>query len=154
MADRPEKLTKLLDLLGTVHDRGDRIRMLIDIADRFKGVPEHIATRPYPEERKTPACESEAYMFAEELSDMTLKFHFAVENPQGISARAMAVILDEALSGAPPEQVARVSGEIVYDIFGRELSMGKNIGLISMVSMVTNSAKRCLSTRPPLLPRV
>ena len=70
MADRPEKLTELLDLLGTFHDRADRIQTLIDTADRFKGVPEHIATRPYPEERKTPACESDAYVFAEELSDI------------------------------------------------------------------------------------
>ena len=143
----PARLTQLLDLFGTLHDRGERIQMLIDLADRFKGVPEHVATRPYPEERKTPACESEVYVFAEELPDRTLKFHFAVENPQGISAMALAVILDESLSGAPPEEVARVSGEIVYDIFGLELSMGKNMGLMSMVSMVTNSAKRYLKTR-------
>ena len=89
--------------------------MLISVADRFQDVPERIATRPFPEEHKVPACESQAYVWAEPLGDGTLKFHFAVENPQGISAKAMAVILDEALSGEPPEEVARVSGEVVYE---------------------------------------
>jgi cysteine desulfuration protein SufE len=151
--DRPERLTRLLDLLRTLDDRADRIQALIDFADRFKGVPERIASRPYPEERKTPACESEVYAFTEELPDKTLKLHFAVENAQGITAMALAVILDETLSGAPLEQVARVSGDIVYEIFGRELSMGKNMGLMGMVSMVTHSAKRHLATWAPVRPQ-
>jgi cysteine desulfuration protein SufE len=70
-----------------------------------------------------------------------------VENPQGISAKAMAVILDETLSGAPPEQVAEVSPEIVYQVFGRELSMGKSMGLMSMVGMVSALAKRHAEAR-------
>ena len=41
----------------------------------------------------------------------------------------MAVILGDALSGAPPEQVAEVPQDIVYQVFGRELSMGKSMGL-------------------------
>src|SRR4030095_4127649 len=54
----------------------------------------------------------------------------------------MAVILDETLSGAPPEQVAEVPQDIVYRVFGRELSMGKSMGLMSMVGMVANMAKK------------
>jgi cysteine desulfuration protein SufE len=138
----PEKLTQTLEMLEMVPDRNERIQLLIDIADRFKEVPPQIAQRPFPPEHQVPACESQAYVFEEERPDGTLDFHFAVENPQGISAKAMAVILDDTLSGAPPEQVAEVPQDIVYTVFGRELSMGKSMGLMSMVGMVANLAKK------------
>jgi len=138
----PEKLTQTLEMLELVPDRSERIQLLIDIAGRFEDVPPRISRRPFPKEHQVPACESEAYVFGEERPDGTLDFHFAVENPQGISAKAMAVLLDETLSGAPPEQVAEVPQDIVYKVFGRELSMGKSMGLMSMVGMVAALAKR------------
>jgi cysteine desulfuration protein SufE len=138
----PEKLTQTLEMLELVPDRSERIQLLIDIAGRFEDVPPRISRRPFPKEHQVPACESEAYVFDEERPDGTLDFHFAVENPQGISAKAMAVLLDETLSGAPPEQVAEVPQDIVYKVFGRELSMGKSMGLMSMVGMVAALAKR------------
>lgn len=147
MPDYPEKLQEAIDLLGLLPDRGDRIQLLIDYADRFREVPERIAHRPYSEEHQVPACESEAYVWAEERPDGTLQFHFAVENPQGLSAKSLAVILGEALSGAPPEEVARVPREVIYDLFGRELSMGKSMGLMGMVSMVQTSARKLLERR-------
>jgi hypothetical protein len=70
--------------------------------------------------------------------------HFAVE-PAGISAKSLAVILGETLSGAPIEEVAEVPGDIVYRLFGRELSMGKSMGLMGMISMVTKLAKKSLT---------
>ena len=138
----PEKLTQTLEMLEMVPDRSERIQLLIDIADRFEDVPPRISRRPFPKEHQVPACESEAYVFGEERPDGTLDFHFAVENPQGVSAKAMAVLLDETLSGAPPAQVAEVPQDIVYKVFGRELSMGKSMGLMSMVGMVAALAKR------------
>jgi cysteine desulfuration protein SufE len=125
-----------------VSDRGERIQLLIDTAGRFQEVPPRLARRPFAEEHRVPACESEAYVFSEERPDGSLDYHFAVENPQGISAKAMAVILGEALSGAPPEQVAEVPQDVVYQVFGRELSMGKSMGLMGMVGMVSALAKR------------
>ncbi|HEV2844324.1 MAG TPA: SufE family protein [Thermoanaerobaculia bacterium] len=145
----PEKLNDTLEMLAMVPDRSERIQLLIDVANRFQEVPPGVARRPFPKETQVPACESEAYVFTEERPDGTLDFHFAVENPQGISAKAMAVILDETLSGAPPEQVAEVSPEIVYQVFGRELSMGKSMGLMSMVGMVSALAKRYAEARKP-----
>jgi cysteine desulfuration protein SufE len=141
----PRKLSDLLEALRLVPDRGERIQMLIGIAGRFKRVPASIASPPFPEEHRVPGCESQAYVWAEELPDGTLRFHFAVENPQGISAMATSVILGETLSGAPPEEVARVPREIVYEIFGDELSMGKSMGLMGIVSMVVNFSKRRLA---------
>jgi cysteine desulfuration protein SufE len=138
----PEKLTNTLEALDLIPDRNERIQMLIDIAGRFKEVPPRIARRPFPKEAQVPACESEAYVFTEERPDGTLDYHFAVENPQGISAKAMAVLLDDTLSGAPPGEVAQVPQDIVYRLFGRELSMGKSMGLMSMVGMVAALARR------------
>lgn len=142
MPEIPEKLSHTLDTLSLVSDRSERIQLLIDIAGRYREVPPRIAQRPFPEEHRVPACESEAYVWGEPRPDGTLDYHFAVENPQGISARAMAVLLGDALSGAPPEQVAAVPQDIVYRVFGNELSMGKSMGLMGMVSMVTNLAKK------------
>ena len=138
----PEKLGEIVDTLALVPDRADRIQLLIDIAERFREVPPRIAVRPFAEENKVPACESQAYVWAERRPDGRLDFHFAVENPQGISAKALAVILDEGLSGAPLAEVAQVPQDVVYRLFGDELSMGKSMGLMAMVSMVRNAARQ------------
>lgn len=143
-AKYPEKLADLVDTLALV-DRAERIQALIDIAKGFEPVPPEIAERPFGDEHKVPACESEAYVWAVRRDDGTLKFHFAVENPQGISAMAMATILDDTLSGEDPAVVARIPRDVVYEIFGRELSMGKSMGLMGMVAMVTKSAERLAS---------
>jgi cysteine desulfuration protein SufE len=143
----PSRLQETVDLLSDL-DRMERIDVLIGIADRFREVPEEIAHRPYGDEHKVPACESEAYLWAVRRDDGTLDFHFAVENPQGISAKAMAVILTEGLSGAPLGEAAGLDGEVVYRIFGRELSMGKSMGLMGMVDMVRHSAKRAAEAGP------
>ena len=144
----PDKLTQTLDMLAMVPDRNERIQLLIDLAGRFREVPPHVARRPFPPESLVPACESQAHVFTEERPDGTLDFHFAVENPQGISAKAMAVILEDALSGQPPEQVAEVPQDVVYQVFGKELSMGKSMGLMSMVGMVSNLAKKKAEQAP------
>jgi cysteine desulfuration protein SufE len=142
MPEIPAKLASTLETLDLITDRSERIQLLIDIAERFRDVPPRIAERPFPEECRVPACESEAYVWGEPRPDGTLDFHFAVENPQGISARAMAVILGDTLSGAPLDQVAAVPQDIVYRVFGRELSMGKSMGLMGMVSMINSLARR------------
>ena len=144
-------LDRLLDHLRLIEDRGERIELLIETADRFRGVPETIATRPYPRERLVPGCESEAYFWAEELNPPNgpFRIHFAVENPQGISARAMAVILDEGLSGRPLAELIDLSTDLPMEIFGKELSLGKNMGLAGMVGMVRLTAgRRMRATRP------
>lgn len=147
MPEVPEKLARTLDALAMVPDRSERIQLLIDLADRFEEVPPRIAKRPYSTLNQVPACESQAYFFDERRPDGTLNYHFAVDNPQGISAKALAVILDETLSGAPPEEVAALPQDIVYQIFGHELSMGKSMGLMGMVTMVKLAAKRAADAR-------
>ncbi len=147
MADLPPKLEEMLAMLDLVTDRAERIQLLIDLADRFEEVPPRIARRPFGSDHLVPACESEAYVWGEARPDGNLDFHFAVENPQGISAKSLAVILDEGLSGASLAEAAAVPQDLVYRVFGRELSMGKSMGLMGMVSMVSALAKQRLAAR-------
>lgn len=125
-------------------DRALRAEMLIEYADRFREVPSSVAVRPFPELARAPRCESEAYVFTTERGDGTLDFHFAVENPQGLSAKAWAVILAETLSGAPLDEVALTPPEALYRIFGRDLSMGKGQGMLGMLELVQHAARRRL----------
>lgn len=144
MASLPTRLEGFLANLDLLTDRADRIEALIDIAERFHEVSPEVARRPFPEANRVPACESEAFAFVTDRPDGTLALHFAVENPQGISAKALAVILAEGLDGETPAAVAAVPREIVYRIFGRELSMGKSMGLTGMVGLVQSFAHRRL----------
>ncbi len=141
----PDKLDQLISLLESM-EREDRIQMLIDVAERFQPVPPRIAQRPFPAERRVPGCESEAYVWSEPRPGGTLVYHFAVENPQGISAMALAEILRDSLSGAPLPEVAAVPADIIYRIFGRELSMGKSLGLMGIVNMVRAAAQQQLQS--------
>jgi cysteine desulfuration protein SufE len=128
-------------------DRGLRAEMLIEYADQFEEVAPAIAARPFPEVNRAPRCESEAYVFATERPDGTLDFHFAVENPQGLSAKAWAVILRDTCSGQPLEQVAAAPQDAIFRIFGRDLSMGKGQGLIGMMELVQHAARSRLDGR-------
>ncbi len=146
MSSLPEPLERKLAALDLLEDRADRIEALISIADRFREVPPEVARRPFPEEARVPACESEAFVWSTERPDGTMALHFAVENPQGISAKALAALLEQTLSGLPPDEVTRVSPDVVYRIFGRELSMGKSMGLTALVDMVRRHAERRAQT--------
>ncbi|NIR50392.1 SufE family protein [candidate division KSB1 bacterium] len=148
MTDLPEKLAGTISNFETVDDPDFRSTMLIDYADRFQEVPERISTRPFPKDRQVPFCESEAYVWLEPLPDKKVKLHFAVENPSGISAKALAAVLDQTLSGLPPEEIAKVSPEIVYKLFGRNISMGKGQGLTALVTMVKTEAQKLASGSP------
>jgi cysteine desulfuration protein SufE len=140
----PQKLKEFLEKFLSIKDESQRIEILVDFADKFKNPPRNIAEPPYSSLYKVPFCESGAYVWTIMQNDNTPKFYFAVENPQGISAKALAVILDRTLSGQPPEQILKIDPDIVYNIFGKELSMGKNLGLTGMVLTLQNELKNLL----------
>jgi len=141
-----DKLHALLEAFDEFPDPADRTDMLLSYADQFKDVPPEVARRPFAERHKVPQCESDAYAWAMARPDGTLKLHFAVENPSGISARALATILDRTLSGLPAGEIATVSSDIVERIFRRNISMGKGMGLMSMVDAVRALARRAAAT--------
>lgn len=122
-------------------DPADRTSMLLSYADQFKEVPPSVATRPFARSHQVPQCESDAYVWAQKMPDGTLKLYFAVENPSGISAKALAAILDRTLSGLPAADIATITPDIVEKIFRQNISMGKGMGLMSMVDAVRALAK-------------
>ena len=135
------KLQALLDLFAEYAGPAERTELLLEYAGKFKDVPPAVAARPFDQSALVPHCESEAYVWAVPDADGTLKLHFAVENPSGISAKALAAILDRTLSGLPAEEIAKVDPEIVEKIFRQNISMGKGMGLMSMVQRVAQLAK-------------
>jgi len=139
MDSGPKKLQEIVAEL--VEDEELKPDLLIEFAENFETVPERIAKRPYPKEALVPGCESEAYAFAEPEGD-GLKFYFAIENPQGISAKSFAAILDEGCSGQPLEAIDAIPADMVYEVFGRNLSMGKGQGLMGMINMLKHLAKQ------------
>lgn len=136
----PEKLQELVDTFQ-MFDPADRTSLLLSYADQFKDVPPTVATRPFSKSHQIPQCESDAYAWAQKMPDGTLKLYFAVENPSGVSAKALATILDKTLSGLPASEIATITPDIVEQIFRQNISMGKGMGLMSMVEAVRALAR-------------
>ena len=136
----PDRLQEVIDTFE-LFDPADRTNMLLSYADQFRDVPPDIATRPFPKSHQVPHCEADAYVWGVRQPDGTLDLHFAVENPSGISARALAVILQKTLSGLPASDIASVDASIVERLFRQNISMGKGMGLMSMVQAVQTIAK-------------
>ena len=139
----PPKLQAVIDMFA-MFDIPERTNMLLSYADQFREVPPDVASRPFPKKHQVPQCESDAYAWAMKNPDGTLKLWFAVENPSGVSAKALAAILDKTLSGLTPEEIAQVDTAIIEKLFRQNISMGKGMGLMSMVQAVralANAAK-------------
>lgn len=147
MSDYPKKLEDFVETLSLLSDKQERRDILVDYAEKFKEVPSEISVRPFPEENKVPFCESGAYVWTLPQDDGTLKLFFAVENPQGISAKVLCAILASTLSGEKPEDIIKIDEDLVYKIFGESLSMGKNMGLTGIVQRIVRDAKKYLGNK-------
>ncbi len=128
-----ERLDDLYSTLEMFSDPSARAELLISLADQFVEVPPDVAARPFPKSHQVPHCESEAYVWANLTPDRRLALHFAVENPSGISAKALAVVLKQVYDGQPPEDLLALDPGIVEMVFRQNISMGKGLGLKSMV---------------------
>ncbi|MCF8243334.1 MAG: SufE family protein [Melioribacteraceae bacterium] len=141
----PEKIMEVLNTIDLLPDQNDRINYLIEIAEKFEQVPNRIAEKPYEMKNRVEYCESEAYVWVVESEEGGFDLYFAVENPHGVSAKALAVILKEGLSGKSAEEILKVDPDIVLKIFGSSLSMGKNLGLTGIVRKVHQLVKEKVS---------
>ena len=131
-----------MEVFKDIEDRNERAEMLVYYADKYEEVSAKIATRPYPEDKKVPYCESQAYVWVENPEGDILNFHFAIENPHGISAKALASILKNMVSGSSAKEVLDISPDIVYTIFGNDLGMVRAEGLRGMVKMIRAYAQQ------------
>ena len=143
----PGKLQQVLDTFEMFPDHADRTNMLLSYADQFREVPPAVARRPFDRTHQVPQCESDAYVWAMKKPDGTLDLHFAVENPSGVSAKALAAILQRSLSGLPAAEIAQIDASIVERIFRQNISMGKGMGLMSMVEAVRTLARKAAAAR-------
>ncbi len=144
----PSSLQSVLEDFRNCDSVETKMQLLIEYAEQFHPPDAAVAARPYPASHKVPACESEAYLFTAATSTTggqpALQFKFAVENPQGISAKALGAILESTLSGEPLEQVVAISEDLVYEFFGQSISMGKGLGLMGMVQMARAEARKAM----------
>jgi cysteine desulfuration protein SufE len=145
----PSSLQAVLDTFDMFPDQSDRTNLLLGYADQFREVPPEIATRPFDKSHQVPQCESDAYVWALKKPDGTMDLYFAVENPSGVSAKALAAILQRSLSGLPPDVVATIDPSIVERLFRQNISMGKGVGLMSMVDAVRTLARKAGETPFP-----
>ena len=142
---------KLQDLIETfeMFDPADRTSMLLSYSDQFRDVPPEVAVRPFDKSRQVPHCESDAYVWGIRRPDGRVDLYFAVESPSGVSARALSVILQKTISGLPASEIATVDASIVERIFRQNISMGKGLGLMSMVQAVQAIAKAAAAQDTP-----
>lgn len=122
---------KLAEIVGefALYDRTDRLNALIEMGEKFVNPLADVV--PREPGRRVPGCESEVYVRWDSAAESRLKF--AVDNPQGISAMAMAEILRLGTDGAPEAAILAIPDHLAESFFGRELSMGKSMGLANMV---------------------
>ncbi len=135
----PQAIQEIVDLLRALDDRTERIQVLVSLAERFRDVSPETAIRPFEESRRVPGCESDAFVWVKAVGD-NMFVEFAVENPQGVSAKALATVLKLGLDGQPIEAADQLDDELVFTLFGSGLSMGKNLGLTNMVRAVRHQA--------------
>lgn len=138
----PQSLADLLEQIEGASDYDEKCDLLIEFAGDFKPFAEGKYVFPYDKRHQVPGCESEVYLWVEKKTSGGFNFDVAVENPQGISAKALAQILIESLSSCSAEQIALVPEEIVYRIFGEGLSMGKGQGLMGMIRLLKQLVKQ------------
>lgn len=142
-----ERLAELYETLEMFADPSARAELLISFADRFADVPPDVATRPFPKSHQVPQCESEAYVWVRLTPTGHVQLDFAVENRSGISAKALAVILQQVYNGQPPEDLLTLDPDIVEKVFRQNISMGKGLGLQSMVLAVQALARDAIKGR-------
>lgn len=128
-----ERLNELYETLDMFAEPSERADLLISFADRFKEVAPEVSERPFPRSHQVPQCESEAYVWVRLDDARTLALDFAVENRSGVSAKALAVILQQVYNGQPPADLLALETDIVERVFRQNISMGKGLGLKSMV---------------------
>ena len=140
MGTSPAKLELLIADIESVDDRMVRAEILTELGNSYQEVPAAVAHRPFSQEHKVTACQSDAYVWVV-MSDQGLCFpYFAVENPQGLSAKALASLLTQGCSGVTAQEISAVSDGIVARVFGSTISMGKAEGLMNMVRLMRRLA--------------
>ena len=138
----PSELQEILALVEGANDYEEKCDLLIEFAGTFKPCDPNKYSYPYNKDHQVPGCESEVYLWVNKRDGGTFTFDVIVENPQGISAKALAQILIEGLRNSSADEIQAVPEDIVYRIFGSSLSMGKGQGLMGMIRLLKHLVKQ------------
>jgi sulfur transfer protein SufE len=138
----PSELQDILALVEGTQDYEEKCDLLIEFAGSFKPCDPNKYTYPYDKNHQVPGCESEVYLWVNKNAEGAFSFDVIVENPQGISAKALAQILIEGLRSANADAIQAIPEDTVYRIFGTSLSMGKGQGLMGMIRLLKHLVKQ------------
>lgn len=144
MKKYPIEIQEILDTINLFDTVQDKIDVLVNYAESFTEVPKSIAAHPFPQTNKVEYCESEAYVWVIKLDEGKFELYFAVDNPGGISAKALCSILQKTLSGKDAMTILSVNSDLVFELFGTKISMGKNLGLTGIIRMIHSQVKKML----------
>jgi cysteine desulfuration protein SufE len=133
----PQPIQEFVENLSFIDDRAERIQVLIELSRSYKPAKQE---KPYPAENRVPGCESEVYTWVTLSSENNLNLEIAVDNPQGISAMSLAALIASGLQNQSPTLANQLDEDIVYALFGKELSMGKSMGLTNLVRQIKAQA--------------
>ncbi len=133
MTSSLRELENILAILDLCEDQQSRINYLIDLAAKFKPVPENIAKRPFDRNHLVKHCDSQVYVWVEKSENGKYNPYFAVENPNGIASKALAAILQLTLTGKTAKDYLEVKTSLVDKVFGEQLSTGKHLGLTEII---------------------
>jgi cysteine desulfuration protein SufE len=133
----PQPIQEFVENLSFIDDRAERIQVLIELSRSYKPAKQE---KPYPAENRVPGCESEVYTWVTLSSENNLNLEIAVDNPQGISAMSLAALIASGLQNQSPTLANQLDEDLVYALFGKELSMGKSMGLTNLVRQIKAQA--------------
>ncbi|MFM9873243.1 MAG: SufE family protein [Fimbriimonadaceae bacterium] len=133
----PTPIQEFVENLSFIDDRAERIQILIELSRSYKAANQE---KPYPAENRVPGCESEVYTWLTLTPEGTLNLDIAVDNPQGISAMSLAALIASGLQNQLPTTANQLDEDLVYALFGKELSMGKSMGLTNLVRQIKAQA--------------
>lgn len=133
----PQPIQEFVENLSFIEERAERIQVLIELSRLYKPAQQE---KPYPPENRVPGCESEVYSWLSLTTENTLDLQIVVDNPQGISAMALAALITSGIQNQPRQTASHLDEDLVYALFGKELSMGKTMGLTNLVRQIRAQA--------------
>src|SRR4051794_770459 len=119
MPELPEKLANTLETLGMITDRGERIQLLIDIADRFREVSPGIARRPFAEGNRVPARGSGGVRGGRAAPGGYAGFPLRGRESAGDPRKGSGGVVRRRPFRRAAGAVAAVPQDVVYQVFGR-----------------------------------
>lgn len=134
MSIYPDALDHLISEIKSIDDREEHQAVLEELSCDYQDDSEYSQSLNI-ELVRTPNCPSEVYVGVE-IKDNLYNLLFTVRNPQGISAKAFTAIIKKYYANTTKEQILSIPEELVYDIFTKDITMGRAQGLVGVIRTI------------------